>query len=289
VRIRGAIFWSIVTLGLAAAAFDWLARAHVRELQASAETLALHYAALTREIQAAGRHDSPAPASSARSAPPGTAAANPARAPADTPAPAGGTPIDPRRIIALNPELKAQYLQLLKDGLAADWNLLFHALNLPPEREEQLKQLMAQRNANSLDVAKAASDQGLDPNDKSMQKMRNQLNQQSDAAIAALLGPDYPSYQQYNYEHNVAPIIGDLAGNLPGAPLTLDQAEQLSHLLAASSQRDKFNWVVYGTIDLDQAMARAGAILAPEQLPVLKAVLQKNQSYVQSSRLAAPH
>ena len=58
--------------------------------------------------------------------------------------------------------------------------------------------------------------------------------------------------------------------------------------MAAASQIDQYGYATYGTLNADQVMSGAAGILTPDQLPVLSAVLQKNQAYLQSTKLAGP-
>jgi hypothetical protein len=285
-KARLGIFWTVVVLTIAILGFDWREKIRIQQLRNTNDKLALRYTALSREINAIGRTADPPPNSKIQLA----ATPSPSPVPSKQASGSGRTdaeePIDPRRVIALNPELRTQYVQLYKDGLDSIYNLLFHALNLPPDQENKLKDLMAQRVANSLQVDQVASDRGLDPDDPAMKKLSGQLNHQNDSDIAALLGPEASGvYKQYIQEQGVAPLIRDLAGNLPTAPLTLDQAEQLSHALSAVSQTNQYGYAVYGTVDLGQAMAKAADILTPEQLPALNAVVRKSLVDLQSKKL----
>lgn len=275
-KFRILLFWSAVIAALVLIGFDLTARIRVQRLESAASDRAQRYAALSREIQADGRKIAALRlaaaqarlAAGAQMAQTGKAArANAASA------------IDPDRVIAASPALRAQYLKDLRDSLDAKWNLLFHVLNLPPDEADKLRDLLAQRAANKLDVEEFAAEQGLDPDDPQVRKLAGQLNRQSNHDIADLLGPDdYAIYQQLYKEHSVAPVIVDFAGNLPTSSLTLDQASQLSQVLTAASQKTKGGYAVYGTINIDQAMSSASSILTPDQIPILAAVLQKNQA-----------
>jgi hypothetical protein len=287
-KLRLILFWSAVAVTVGLLAFDLSVRVRIQRLQSAETALLTRYTTLNRELQAetrkaAAQHQlsvAQATARLAASSPGGAAGAESS----------GGRPtVDVARVIALSPELRSQYLQAIRSGAAARWPLLFQVLNLPPGENEKFGDLMAQRIANNLQVDEIATERGLDPSDPAMKKLAGQLNRQNENAIAALLGPDtYATFQQYSRENGVAPVLQDFAGNLPGAPLALDQAEQLSHVMAAASQIDKYGYATYGTIDIDQVMNRAVGILTPDQLPTLAAVLQKNRAYVQSTKLAPP-
>ena len=168
---------------------------------------------------------------------------------------------DPRQLIASDPKLRATYLASYRDGLDTQYGLLIRILGLSPAGEARFKQLMADREANALQVAATAADQGLDPNDPEMKALSNQLNRSNWTDLKQLIGPTGMSeLRQFWSEWPIVTLVQNFGGNIPGSTLTVSQAQQLLPVLSAASQRDSTGTVIRDTINVQQALTRISQI-----------------------------
>jgi hypothetical protein len=116
---------------------------------------------------------------------------------------------------------------------------MFKQLNLEPEKLEQLKKLMVERQTVSTDVLTAAIQQGLDPvqNRADIRKLTADSQTKIDGEIKSLLGDgDYASYQNYQATLPQRSVVNQLQQSLSYTqnPLSDAQAEQLVQILAAN-------------------------------------------------------
>jgi hypothetical protein len=207
------------------------------------------------------------------------------------------------RVAALvdNPKLQAAYLAARKAQLDRLYGPLFKSLNLAPGQAEQLKSLLTQRMEQELDLVSAVpaavhmsnsggnqwftSSLGLDVGGGSTRdpdvRAALDLMQQADASFQSsatdLLGADgYKQFDAYARALPMRSMADDLAGALAtGAnPLTPDQLDQLTQLLAQSSASyAKGRPANPGQIDWTQALQQAGSLLSPPQLSAFKAAV----------------
>jgi hypothetical protein len=197
--------------------------------------------------------------------------------------------VDPRKLIAATPALRAAYLKLFRDGLDVKWGLLYKMLGLSPDQVDKFKDLLTQREEVSLEMTAAAQAQGFDGNSPEWDRLFRQLNNPVREGFVALLGQTgYATYKQYNNDSAVLPVVGDLAAALdPSATLSVPQATQLITAFADSSQKDADGKAQKNTLDWNQAMTRASAILAPNQLSVLGLLQQDAETGKQIDQITA--
>ena len=182
---------------------------------------------------------------------------------------------------AAHPEARSRYLREYRDGLSTTWGLLFKTLNLSPDQVEKLEDLLEQRKDNDITVEAAAAAKGLDESAPEIQALDDQLDAANKAALKDLLGrADYAAVRNYMHDENVIPIVDELAGSVysTSAPLTGDQAMAMTQVLADSSQKKASGGVIDDTVDWEQAMTRAQAILAPPQKDALTLIRLQNES-----------
>jgi hypothetical protein len=188
-----------------------------------------------------------------------------------------------------HPDVRSRYLKAFRDGLGTTWGFLFQTLNLSDDQQEKLKDLLAQREDNDITVEAAAAARGVDESDPEIQALDDQLDAANKAAIQALVGKaDYHAIRQYMHAEAVIPVVDALAGNLYGsdAPLTAEEATSLTQALVASSQQKASGRAVAGTLDWDQAGARAQSILTPAQFGTFAVIQQQGQAEQQLKQLA---
>jgi hypothetical protein len=265
-------------------------RAAERELQAHRDDLAARLRAAQRDLreEAARRQALEQQAQAAASAEPAAAAA---------PAATLGSSATRSAWLAAHPEARRQYLQAFRAGLSTTWGLLFQAMNLSPDRLEKLKDLLAQREDNDITVEAAAAAQGADESAPAIQALDDRLDAANKAALKDLLGKaNYAAVRNYMHAEEIIPLVDQLAGSVypSSTPLTADQAMGLTQALADSSQKKDSGRVIDGTVNWDEALARAQSILAPGQFATFTAIAQEAQAQAQieavkhSLRRAAP-
>lgn len=135
------------------------------------------------------------------------------------------------------PEVQKATALRQKAALDNSYAKLFKQLRLPPDKLEQLKRLMVERQQVGNDVFTAASQQGLNPiqNGRELAKLTAEGQTKVDADIRALLGDsDYPAYQNYQATLPQRSVVDQFQKSLSytAAPLDDAQAEQLVQALA---------------------------------------------------------
>jgi len=173
------------------------------------------------------------------------------------------------------------------------------ALALPADRLLRLQQLIVEREASAWDAKELSKDYRLGPENASI--ARAEAEAAFDQEITAVIG--YPNDQKVWQMLSLSPQLADIQQTVGrdlgriGAPLTADQTLQLAQVYkdvyapppvpsGASFDRTAGFDSAAGLSAADrQALARASALLTPEQLPVLQEHLSKlTTAYVQPGR-----
>ena len=154
-----------------------------------------------------------------------------------------GAPGNPRMIMAKaaammdRPEVQRMMALRQRAALDSRYAALFKQLGLSPEKLDQLKNLMVERQQVGSDVFAAAAKQGIDPmQDRAeLARLTSEGQAKVDADIKSLLGDgDYSTYQNYQATLPQRALVNQLQQSLSytSAPLTDTQAEQLVQILA---------------------------------------------------------
>jgi RNA polymerase sigma factor (sigma-70 family) len=127
-----------------------------------------------------------------------------------------------------------------KGQLDARYGALFRRLNLSPEKIDQLKKLLLDRQNVTRDVLHAGKEQGLSMPElhANLPAMIEKTNAVVDENIRSLLGEDdYQNYQNYQTTLPQRAVAEQLASRLNSTadPLTSQQLEQLVQILAANA------------------------------------------------------
>lgn len=192
-----------------------------------------------------------------------------------------------RQLIASDPVLLKQYLRNFAAGIDVEYGMFIRLAGLSPADASQFKQLMAEIEANNLQVAKTAAEEGLSTTDPQMKALQTQLNQQDWIARADLLGPSaMAAFDQYRNEGPVVTLVQDFGGSLGDTTLNDDQTRQLLSILSNASARNPNGGVVADTVNVQQAMAASSSILNPNQALVLSAMLQESEAKAKLSQLS---
>ena len=135
-----------------------------------------------------------------------------------------------------------QRLRTLQQRAALDSRFapLFKALNVSPEKLDQLKTLLAEKESTMQDVMMAARDQGVDPraDPEAFRKLVASAQTEVNSQLKSLLGDEgYAQYEQYAQTQPQRATIEQLRQSLSytSDPLTDTQASQLVQILAATS------------------------------------------------------
>ena len=236
----------LAAVALVSAGFAWRQRAELDALRAAAASD--DRAALQRRAAAAEKRAqdlaAELAAARAKSAEPRTATAAKADAPKAMTEVAEKAP-NVRSLMAnatnlMNrPEVQRMMAMSQKAALDGSHSTLFKQLALAPEKLEQLKKLMVERQTVGSDVLAAAVQQGLDPvqNRAEIRKLSADAQTKVDSEIKSLLGDgDYSRYQNYQTTLPQRNVANQLAQSLSytANPLSDTQAEQLVQILAAN-------------------------------------------------------
>lgn len=135
------------------------------------------------------------------------------------------------------PEMQRMMAMGAKAGLDARYAPLFKQLNLAPDKLEELKKLMVERQSVGADVFAAAAQQGLDPmqNRRELAKLTTDGQAKVDGEIQSLLGDtSYSAYQNYQSTLPQRSVVNQLQQSLSYTPNPLSdtQTEQLVQILA---------------------------------------------------------
>ncbi len=207
--------------------------------------------------------------------------------------------MDPRvAALIASPPLQIGYLAAKRARLEREYGPFFGKLGLAPASVDRLKALLMQREEQRLDLASAApaalrlsSTDGQwdtaalgigvggnsdDPAVRAANRLMDQADRSLAAGVTELLGPEgYRQFSDYERSLPMRSLAEDVAGSLAAgaSPLSSDQVEQLSQILAqASPSYVRGGSAALGQMDWDQAFQQAGRVLSPPQLAALKAV-----------------
>lgn len=203
-----------------------------------------------------------------------------------------------------NPHVQALRAVQQRAALDQRYAGLFQKLDLPPEKLEQFKTLLADRQATAMDVLAAARDQGIDPrrNPEEFQKLLAAAQADLEGQMQSLIGDaGFAHYQSYEQTAAQRSVVSQLERRLSysDAPLTPAQAEQLVQILAASSPSAPSAASARGVTGARAdgpgrgasapisaaALTQAQSVLNPTQLAALQELQQQQQAQQQLQQL----
>jgi len=162
------------------------------------------------------------------------------------------------------PEVQRMMALNQKAALDTNYAKLFKQLNLAPEKLEQFKKLMVERQTVGSDVFAAAMQQGLDPMQSRREIARLTADAQAkvDGEIKSMLGDtDYASYQGYQTTLPQRSVVNQLSQSLSYTqnPLTETQAEQLVQILAQNPVARPAGSSAGGAVEVNRTVVIAGS------------------------------
>jgi uncharacterized Zn-binding protein involved in type VI secretion len=189
-----------------------------------------------------------------------------------------------------NPAMQQQTLLQARARLDGQYGSLFKQLDLAPDRLEQFKSLLVEKEMAGFDGMTAAHQQGVDASTDPRGFFIAVGNAQKavDGQIAALLGSaGYGDYQQYEASVPARNTLNSLRQSLSytATPLTDDQSARVTSLLAqygkpALPPGNPFA-VLNGDLGIialnDQGLAQVQGILSPPQMKQLTDRMQQQE------------
>jgi hypothetical protein len=199
-----------------------------------------------------------------------------------------------------------------KAALDGQYGALFKALNLSPEKVEQLKNLLIQKQQAPVDALQAARDQGLNSDLHAVHEAIVAAQASAEDQIKGALGASgYAQYQQFNQTAPERSAVTQMqqALSYTATPLTDEQSQQLLQtLVQTGAQADGMasgsegNQVLVragaaGIVSFgsgpgpqsvpvtDEAISQAAAYLAPDQVQALKQLQAQQQAAQQLQQL----
>lgn len=175
-----------------------------------------------------------------------------------------------------DPRLQTMFLTSQRASLATRYGPLFRQLMLTPEQRTRFEEIMIRRTAHEMDLRAAAQAQGLAPNSPALAALRQEAQDEAVAAQLQLLGPaGLEQWRQYDRADGVRATVQSLAGAavLEAMPLTAQQAEQLTQILANASGKYRAGEKADPSdIDWSVVDRKAAAVLSEGQLKLFQQV-----------------
>ena len=191
-------------------------------------------------------------------------------------APAPAARPNPMELIMQDPKLQNAFFASQRATLATRYGPLFRQLGLAPAQIAKFEDIMIKREENNMDLMAAAQAQHLSPGSAAFMTLQQQSEDEMAAAQAALLGPaDHAQWQDYERSVGVRGVVQNFAGAavLEAIPLSAEQAEQLTQILAGTSSRyGNGGKADYNDIDWSTADRRLAGVLSEEQLKLFQQI-----------------
>jgi len=200
------------------------------------------------------------------------------------PARGGGTGLVSNVLDRMNdPEVQRLMAEQIRAQIERRYAKLFAQLNLPPDKLEQFKNLLVDRQQSAMDVLASANDQGItDPRD--FQKLVESSQADIDNQIKATIGDaDFTQYQGFQQSQAARGVVTQLQDNLrtSEAPLSSAQADQLAQVMA-QNQGGAAPGALRGNNPpaqiTDATIAQAQGFLSTPQIQALQQLQQQQQS-----------
>lgn len=196
------------------------------------------------------------------------------------------------------PEMQRMMALRQRAALDSRYAALFKQLGLSPDRLDQLKNLMVERQQVGSDVFAAAAKQGLDPmNDRAeLARLTAEGQAKVDSDIKSLLGDsDYSTYQDYQATLPQRSVVNQLQQSLSytSTPLSDAQAEQLVQILAqnqparATDAGAARTFVATGTISAGPDTGFVGPMLGMGGSPVTDGAVDAARSVLSEPQVTA--
>jgi hypothetical protein len=182
-----------------------------------------------------------------------------------------------------DPEVQRLMAEQIRAQIERRYAKLFPLLNLPPDKLEQFKSLLVDRQQSAMDVLASANEQGItDPRD--FQKLVESSQADIDGQIKAAIGDaDYAQYQGFNQSQAARGMVSQLQDNLrsSAAPLSSAQSDQLTQLMAQSRTAPEAGGLRGSNapaLITDDTITQSQAFLSAPQVQALQQLQQQQQA-----------
>lgn len=193
---------------------------------------------------------------------------------------------------------EAQRLMALqqKAGISSRYADLFKKLQLPPDKLDQFKAELLEKQTSHNDALLAAAQQGINPmqNPQEFRKLEESIQSDIDKQIRTTIGDtDFEQYQNFQATAGQRSVVNQLQQSLSytDSPLTSTQADQMTQILATTgpqkpsadgtpSPNAKNNSRV-----TDATVAQAQAVLATKQVEALQEIQQQQRAGEQLQKI----
>lgn len=276
--LKNLAFFLLAAVALGAAALAWKEWAELTALRATAVTVD-ERAGLQKRVWDAERRvkELERQLTEAPGARPGGSSA-----PGQADRPAGGGGALAASLLARmnDPEAQRLMAEQVRRQIERRYAELFAKLNLPPDKLEQLKSLLADRQTAARDAFLTANDQGVtDPQD--FQKLVESTQADIDGQIKAAIGDSgYAQLQEFNQTQAIQGVVGQLRNGLAdtGSPLTADQSTQMTDLIRRTQPATASGAPAGSAQVTDATIAGAQGVLSAPQVQALQEVQRQQQA-----------
>ncbi len=174
--------------------------------------------------------------------------------------------------ILRDPKLQALQLESVRAQFRARYGPLLQRLNLTEAQIAKLTEARVKSVAAGMDLQAVMNQQKLAGNDPVIQKLRREAEDELRTAQTEALGADgFAELKDYDRTMPARETVNHLAGAaaLNGVPLTADQAERLTAILAAAGKSGR-NGVNLSNIDWAAVDLQAQGVLSAAQLALFQ-------------------
>ena len=175
-----------------------------------------------------------------------------------------------------HPEYQRLTREVGRRDLVRQYGPLYRDLQFTPERIAAFERIMAEYDWMRTDVESAARVEGVTDTDPAIAKLLTGVEQQRDAALRELLGPEqHHQLELFRYAEGVrCEVTNWMAGALyqTAAPLTRAQANALTEITVRHTTASSENHADVQAIQWDAVLAEARSILAPTQMSFLESM-----------------
>lgn len=265
--------WCAVALGaLVAAALFWRVRLASGTAQAEHAALLLQRTELAKKVTQA--EIAALAAERARTEFAAAAAADRSSQVAPPPKPAmPPRPPNSVDVLANDPKLQLMARASQRAQFETTYGPLFRTLQLSLAQIAALGEAQTKSDEQQQDLRAIVRERKLRPDDPSVAKLMQQATDELRAAQVAILGePGYQQLQRYEHTLPARTIIERFAGAMAVAdrPLTAQQAEDLTQMIATASASSSGRRIDPATIDWTVVDQQARSVLSPEQFALFQ-------------------
>jgi hypothetical protein len=283
--MRTLILSSTLVIVLASLTIGWRAAQAVRAVETERAALAAAQAAqvaerrkLEQRLETQGRERDELQATLAATRTPAKPmAAKPGSGSSDggkNAAPGAGAP-NLNELMARDPKLQSLYLASRRAAFATSYGPFLASRGLTPEQEAKLLDARMKAHEQDMDLRNIMTEQKLSLQDPAVMEMRQRTGAELQAAMVAVLGEaGYAEFQRYDGTLPAREMAERFAGAaaIGDVPITAQQAEQLTQIMATAAGVQPGRGIDPTRIDWAAVDAQAARVLSPVQLALFRRI-----------------